>query len=223
VAPESRSGLVKALAVAAVVGVGVLVLWWSGAWEALWELFSGRARVRRLVEDAGLFAPVVYVFFLVAQAVVAPLPAPALAFVGGYVFGTFWGFVLTWLGVLIGGVISFGLSRAFGRRFVERSARLGKLDRRMAEHGAITIFVLRLIPLISFDAISYAAGLTGISFWRFLVATALGSAPGTFAFVYLGGASPGPGAYAVLGGLALLSFAAYAYYHRRLRRRGDEK
>jgi len=78
------------------------------------------------------------------------------------------------------------------------------------------VFVLRLIPVVSFDVISYAAGLTRIPFWKFLLATALGMAPGTFAFVYLGGASPGPGLYAALGGLAVLAIAAYAYYRRRL-------
>ncbi len=72
--------------------------------------------------------------------------------------------------------------------------------------------------MISFDAISYAAGLTGISFGRFFAVTALGMAPGTFVFVYLGGAPPGPGLYAALGGLAVLALGAYAYYRRRLGR-----
>lgn len=181
-----------------------------------WELFSDRERLRGVVEDAGPLAPAVFVFLLVLQAVLAPLPAPVLAAAGGYLFGTFWGFALTWLGVLVGGALSFAISRLFGRRFVAHSARLEGLDRYVAEHGAIVIFLLRLVPLISFDATSYAAGLTGIPFRRFLIATALGAAPGTFAFVYLGTASPGPGLYAVLGGLALLATAAYAYYRRAL-------
>lgn len=209
--------LVRLLAGTAVVGAAALVLWWLGTWEYLWELFSDRERLQRAVEGAGPLAPAVFVLLLVAQAVLAPLPAPAVAFAGGYVFGTFWGFVLTWLGVLAGGAISFGISRLLGRGFVERSTRLKGLDRQVEEHGAVLVFVLRLIPLVSFDVISYAAGLTGISFWRFLLATALGAAPGTFVFVYLGGSPPGPGLYAALGGLAALALAAYAYYKRRLR------
>jgi uncharacterized membrane protein YdjX (TVP38/TMEM64 family) len=214
VAPRDRLGVVKALAVATVAVAAVLILWWTGTWEYLWELFSDRERLQQTVEGAGPLAPVVYVLFLAAQAVVAPLPAPALAFAGGYVFGTAGGFVLTWLGVLLGGTICFWLSRLFGRGFVESSDRAKKLDRHVEEHGGIMIFVLRLIPLISFDAISYAAGLTCISFWRFFLATALGAAPGTFVFVYLGGAPPGPGLYAALGALAVVAVAAYAYYRR---------
>ena len=145
---------------------------------------------------------------------VAPLPAPVLAIVGGYGFGLVEGFFLTWLGSLIGGVISFALSRRFGRRFVAESARAARLDRFVEEHGAVLIFVLRLIPLVSFDAISYAAGLSGIRFRAFLLATALGMAPGTFAFVYVGGSESGPWTWAVLLGLAVLAGVAYVFYKR---------
>ncbi len=114
--------------------------------------------------------------------------------------------------MLLGGAHWFGISRAFGRRLVASSDRLKELDRRVEEHDAIIVFVLRLVPLVSFDAISYAAGLSRLSFRRFTVATALCSAPGTFVFVYLCGASPG--LYAALGALAVLAVAAYAYYRR---------
>lgn len=166
------------------------------------------------MSDTGTWAPAVFVLLLVVQAVLAPLPAPTVATVGGYLFGTLQGFVLTWFGALFGGVLCFVLSRTLGRGFVKRSTRLKGFDRYVQEHGAIAIFILRLIPIISFDAISYAAGLTGISFWRFLIATALGMAPGTFVFVYLGGTELGPEVYAALGGLATLAVAAYIYYRR---------
>ncbi len=210
----SRSGLIKALVIATVIGAAGLILWWTGSWQPLWGLFSDRERLQRTVESAGVLAPALFVLLLVAQAVLAPLPAPAVAAAGGYLFGTLEGFFLTWLGALLGGVLCFFLSRAFVRGFVTRSERIKGLDRRVEEHGAILIFVLRLVPVISFDAISYAAGLTGISFWRFFLATALGMIPGTFIFVYLGGASPGAMFYAALGGLAILSVLAYVYYRR---------
>ncbi len=210
----------KRLVGALLVGAAILAVWWAAGGQAWWELFSDRERLQQGVKGAGALGPVVFVLLLVAQAVLAPLPAPAVAAAGGYLFGTFEGFVLTWLGALIGGTVSFGLSRLFGRRFVARSGRLEGLDRRVEEHGAVIIFVLRLVPLISFDAISYAAGLTGLSFWRFFLASALGSAPGTFVFVYLGGASPGARFYAALGALAVLALAAYTYYRRVDRKRG---
>ncbi|MDP9476617.1 MAG: VTT domain-containing protein [Actinomycetota bacterium] len=124
--------------------------------------------------------------------------------------------MLTWLGALLGGVLCLAIARSLGRGYVARGTRLGGLDRRVEEHGAAIVFVLRLIPVISFDVTSYAAGLTGISFGRFFAATALGMAPGTFVFVYLGGAPPEPSLYAALGGLAVLALVAYVYCRRKL-------
>jgi uncharacterized membrane protein YdjX (TVP38/TMEM64 family) len=167
-----------------------------------------------MLDAAGPLAPVLYVGLLVVQAVAAPLPAPALALAGGYGFGVVEGFILTWLGCLIGGVASFAISRRFGRRFVAGSPRAARLDQFVEEHGAVLVFVLRLIPLVSFDAISYAAGLSGIRFGGFLLATALGMAPGTFAFVYLGGSGGGPWTWVVLLALAALAVLAYAFRMR---------
>ena len=208
--------LAAGVAVAAAVALALLL---TGQGELLWKFFSDRQQIQQLVDGAGLLAPTVYILLLVVQAVVAPLPAPAVAMAGGYSFGTFEGFLLTWFGALLGGVFSFGLSRLFGRGFVASSARLERLDRYVQAHGAILVFVLRLIPLISFDAISYAAGLSGMSFKRFFLATALGMAPGTFVFVYLGGASPGAGVWGALIGLAVLAVAAYIYLRVRLKYR----
>ncbi len=196
---------------AAVVGV-VALLWVTGWGASLWEVFSDREQLQRVLQAAGALAPLVFVVLLVVQAVVAPLPAPALAIAGGYGFGVVEGFFLTWLGSLIGGVISFGISRRFGRGFVAGNAHAVRLDRFVEEHGAVLIFVLRLIPLVSFDAISYAAGLSGIRFRAFLLATALGMMPGTFAFVYLGGSEAGPWTWAVLLGLVALAGGAYVFY-----------
>ena len=199
------------------VGTVLVVLLASGLGGDLWQLFSDRERVQRALDGAGALAPLLYLAFLIVQAVIAPLPAPAVAMAGGYGFGVVEGFFLTWAGSLIGGVVSFGISRLFGRRFVAGSPRVVRLDRFVEEHGAVLIFVLRLIPLLSFDAISYAAGLSSIRFRGFLLATALGMMPGTFAFVYLGGSEPGLWTWAVLLGLAVLAGAAYLFQRRFLR------
>ena len=207
-----RRLLPRVLAGAGVVCLVALVLVLTGWGAPLWEVFSDRARVQQTIDGAGAFAPLVYLGLLVVQAVVAPLPAPAVAIAGGYTFGVVEGFLLTWLGGLAGGVISFGISRIFGRGFLE--GRVGRLDRYAEEHGVALIFVLRLIPLVSFDAISYAAGLSSVRFRGFFAATALGMLPGTFAFVYFGGSQGGFGRWAILAGLAVLAVVAYLYQRR---------
>ena len=214
---RARKVLPRVLLGVGAVGVLVLVLVLTGWGASLWEVFSDRERVQRVLDGAGALAPVLYVGLLILQAVIAPLPAPAVAMAGGYGFGVAEGFFLTWAGCLAGGLISFGLSRLFGRGLVAQSPRTVRLDRFVEEHGVALIFVLRLIPLVSFDAISYAAGLSSIRFRGFLLATALGMMPGTFAFVYLGGSEPGLLTWAVLLGLAVLAGAAYLFQRRFLR------
>ncbi len=216
---NKRTFIIRLVAGAIVAVAVALALILTGQGELLWQFFSDRERIQGLVDNAGLLAPAVYVALLVVQAIVAPLPAPAVAMAGGYSFGIVEGFLLTWVGALLGGIFSFGLSRLFGRGFVASSVRLERLDRYVQAHGAILVFVLRLIPLVSFDAISYAAGLSGMSFKKFFVATTLGMAPGTFVFVYLGGSSPGLDVWAVLIGLAVLAVAAYVYLRVRLKYR----
>ncbi len=196
------------------VGVLTLVLWWTGEGSRMSDLFSDHEHLQRVLNRSGALGPLVYVGLVVLQAVVAPLPAPVLAVAGGYCFGPFEGFLLTWLGALLGGVGCFGISRVFGRQFVRGNRRAERFDSYMEAHGAVLVFVLRLIPLVSFDAISYGAGLSGIRFRSFLLATALGMAPGTFVFVYLGGASSGWGISAALLGLACVTAVAYYIYVR---------
>ncbi|QIN79263.1 hypothetical protein GBA65_12880 [Rubrobacter marinus] len=89
--------------------------------------------------------------------------------------------------------ISFGIARAVGRAPVEAlvgRGSLGRADRWFERYGAYAVLVARLIPVVSFDAISYAAGLTRMGFWRFLGATTVGMAPATFAYSYLGERAP---------------------------------
>lgn len=123
---RARRLLPRVLVGGGVVCVVALVLVLTGWGALLWEVFSDRERIRQTIDGAGAFAPLVYLALLVVQAVIAPLPAPAVAIAGGYTFGVVEGFLLTWAGSLTGGVISFGVSRIFGRGLVE--GRAGRLD-----------------------------------------------------------------------------------------------
>ena len=48
------------------------------------------------------------------------------------------------------------------------------------------MFLVRIVPFVPFDAVSYGAGLVGVPFSRFLLATAIGIIPSTLAYSYLG-------------------------------------
>lgn len=149
--------------------------------------------VRDYILSFGMWAPVVSTLLMILQALVAPLPAFVLTFANGLAFGAFWGGMLSLFGATLAAAISFWLARALGRGPIE--ALVGKVglasaDRWFERWGAYSVLVARLIPILSFDIISFAAGLTRMKFWGFLAATVVGAAPATFVYSYLGERAP---------------------------------
>jgi uncharacterized membrane protein YdjX (TVP38/TMEM64 family) len=136
----------------------------------------------------GVGAPVASLFLMLVQAVAAPVPAILVAFANGLTFGVVWGGLLTVVGQTLAAAVCFWIARALGRAPVAAmttSFGLETADRWLTRWGARGIILLRLVPGISFDVVSYGAGLTGITFARFLVATAVGVTPQAFLYAYL--------------------------------------
>ena len=119
----------------------------------------------------GVWAPIIAGLVMIFQAVVAPLPAFIPALVNGLLFGVLWGTLLTWSTSLIGASICFYIARSLGRPAVERMVSrraMGTVDRFFERHGNNSVLIARLIPLLSFSAISYVSGVTSISFRGYL-------------------------------------------------------
>ncbi len=136
----------------------------------------------------GMWAPVVVIALMVVHSFV-PFPAELLALCAGAVFGTLMGSVVIWGGAMLGGVLAFYLARALGQEVVQGwiSDRQNiALERWTKDQGTITLLVCRLIPVISFNLINYAAGLTRVRVWTFLWTTGLGILPVTVLSTYLG-------------------------------------
>jgi len=142
-----------------------------------------------------------------------PFPAEIVALANGMVYGLVWGTVITWTGALLGAYLAFGLSRWLGRPFVMAMvARRHRtvVDRWAQRQGGHALLISRLIPVISFNLINYAAGLTRISWWTFSWATGIGIFPLTFLMVAMGaGLTAGAGGawfwlpFLAVAGLAL--------------------
>ncbi|HSH79479.1 MAG TPA: TVP38/TMEM64 family protein [Herpetosiphonaceae bacterium] len=151
------------------------------------------AGLRDYILSFGVWAPVVSALLMILQALAAPLPGFLLAFANGLAFGAFWGGMLSFVSAALAATISFWLARALGRPPVEAlvgKAGLEQADRWFARWGTYTVLIARLVPIVSFDIISYAAGLTPMRFRNFLGATLLGMAPATFLYAYLGEQAP---------------------------------
>lgn len=167
--------------------------------------------VKEYLRSFGALGPVVSFLLMVLQSVMAPLPAFLLTFANAAIWGWGWGSLLSWSSAMAGAALCFGIARFYGRdvvaRFTSKTA-LSSVDSFFAKHGDHAVLVARLLPFISFDIVSYAAGLTPMRWWAFLVATGLGQLPATIIYSVVGDKLTG-GSQVFVTGLLVL-FAALA-------------
>ena len=134
----------------------------------------GSANVDAVVEyirSFGAYAMVFSFFLMVFSSVAAPLPAFLITLSNAAIFGWWQGAILSWSSAMAGAALCFFISRGLGRDMVERFAGKGALasvETYFEKYGSRTVLVCRLLPFVSFDAVSYFAGLTPIRFTAFL-------------------------------------------------------
>ncbi len=153
------------------------------------ELFKDPEAMRAYIASYGILAPLVSALLMILQSLVAPLPAFLITFVNGLLFGVWWGAALSWGSAMLGAGLCFYIARYLGRSLVTRlisEKAITTADRFFEHYGKYAVLVARLIPVLSFDVVSYAVGLTGMRFWSFWIATGIGALPATFLYAYLG-------------------------------------
>jgi uncharacterized membrane protein YdjX (TVP38/TMEM64 family) len=139
------------------------------------------------LEQMGIWAPILYIL-VYAIATICILPSTPLNLTGGAIFGSVWGTVWTSIAAILAAVLSFGFSRTIGRKLVEKklAGKWENIDREMHEGGFFYMFAIRLLPLIPYGLVNFAAGLTSIKFRDYFLGTLLGTVPGILPFVMMG-------------------------------------
>lgn len=167
--------------------------------------------VREFVASYGAYAAVVSFLLMIFQSVAAPLPAFLITFANANLFGWWKGAILSWSSAMAGAAVCFFIARILGRDVVEKltsKAGLRQIDEFFEKHGRMSVLIARLLPFISFDIVSYAAGLTSMSFGSFFVATGIGQLPATIIYSYVGGMLTGGAKMFVTALLLLFSLSA---------------
>ncbi len=158
-----------------------------------------------LVARAGIWGPVLIVSLMTVAVVASPIPSAPIALAAGAAYGHLWGTVQVVIGAELGALIAFGLARVLGHDVLRRAfgdrVDAGLLGSQTALTA--TVFASRLMPFVSFDLISYAAGLSRLHAWRFALATLAGVIPASFLLAHFGGEAAsgdlGRATWAVLG------------------------
>ena len=183
---------------------------WFGSVFALLSSMNVESVVE-YIRGYGPWAAAVSFFLMVLQSVAAPIPAFLLTFANAAIFGWWQGAILSWSSAMAGAAVCFFIAHVLGRDVVERLASrtaLASVDVFFERYGKHAILICRLLPFVSFDLVSYAAGLTGMGFWGFFLATGLGQLPATVVYSYVGGMMTGGMKYFVTGLLILFAIAA---------------
>ena len=166
------------------------------------------------IKSFGTWAILISFFLMMFQSVIAPLPAFLITFANAAVFGWWQGAILSWSSAMAGSLLCFYIARIAGRDFVEKLNKnfsLRKLDEYFDRYGKHTILICRLLPFISFDFVSYAAGLTEIKPIPFLIATGLGQLPATLVYSYVGSNLTGNSQRVIFGLLSMFALIIAIY------------
>jgi len=190
-------GLALLAAVVLLAGAGLAV--WAlverdallGAFSATWALIADRRALASWLGQWGVAAPLIFIGVQVFQVLLAPVPGEATGFIGGYLFGPGPGFLYSTVGLTLGSLLSFGVSRRLGRDLVRRwisPRRLERFDRLMRRQGALAAFVLFLIPGFPKDYLCFFLGLSRMPLRLFFPMVAVGRIPGTLMLSFQGAA-----------------------------------
>ncbi len=140
------------------------------------------------IERAGYLGPALIIVLMTFAIVATPIPSAPIALAAGAAYGHFFGTVYIVIGAELGAWVAFSLARVLGRDFLKRwfgeTVDIGWLGSQNALTTAV--FTSRLLPFISFDLVSYAAGLSSLRLWRFALATLAGIVPASFLLAHFG-------------------------------------
>lgn len=152
--------------IVSIIVLGLLIVLSFGSF------FIDLKEIRLVIESAGVWAPIIYIAIKASTVIFAPLSGTPLYVFSVPIFGFWWGVMFSFIGDLIGAVVTFYISKFFGRPVVSYLA--GKknmphiedaLELMATPKGFLT---MRLAALSMPEIASYAAGLTKINFLFFI-------------------------------------------------------
>ncbi len=203
--------------------VSLLFYLWheENAWREIikfYRFFFEPKRLKMFVVSFGPFASVMFVLVQSAQVVFAPVPGEITGFVGGLLFGNVKGVILSTIGLTLGSLLAFSITRIFGMKLVEKIVKKEYIDKfnDFVTHKGLNItFILFLLPGFPKDSLCYLLGLSHIRLADFIFMNVFGRLPGTL-MLTMQGHAVSKGQYKAFFWMLVISivFTAILYFTR---------
>jgi uncharacterized membrane protein YdjX (TVP38/TMEM64 family) len=183
--------------------------------------------VRNQIDELGFWGPVLILALAVMHAVVF-YPAEIVDAAAGFAYGFLPALALMSVGWLLNGVICWAIGRSVARPLLDRwfgERRFERVERSIERGGATLLIAMRLIPILPFSIVSYAAGAARVPLGRFVWTTAVGYLPITALSVYFGTRLEDisiTDPLVIGSGLALLALLGVGHWTMRRQARGGE-
>lgn len=164
--------------VAGVIAAAILLPWRTVALDLVTS-----------TRDAGPLGLVLFSITYVLAALFF-LPASVLTLGAGFAYGPWWGLLLVSPVSVLAATVAFLAGRTVARDWVKKriagNPRFSAIDSAVGASGLKMVFLLRLSPVIPFNLLNFALGVTGVKLRDYVLASFVGMLPGTIMYLYLG-------------------------------------
>lgn len=157
--------------------------------KMIWHgIFKDSRDMADWLRSFGGWAVLISIIVMIIQTIATPVPLFLVAGANGFIFGVAWGIVITLVGALLGATVAFYMARLIARDYFSRrlSRYMPQVEEMSQKSGAKVVFLARLVPILPSSVISYAAGLSKVSFIGFFVASVFGKLPEIIIYTFLG-------------------------------------
>lgn len=190
------------------------------------SFFSSQDSIRNFVNSFGIFAPLAFILIQILQVVITPLSHYTVSLAGGFIFGTWLGFIYNLIGRIIGTTIAFYLGRFLGRKIIKHVVKpetIQKYDYYF-DKGKLLLFLAYFLPLFPDDELSYLAGFSSIKPKIFLPLMAIGHISGSLSLAYMGNdiQSIKEPTFIILSLITLIGGVWFVLYYRKIKNNKPE-
>ncbi len=193
----------------------------NNSWNVLTS--DDQDRIKEWVGNFGWIGPIVLILTMVLQMFLLVIPSILLMVVSILAYGPIWGSLIIFVSIFNASTVGYFIGRYLGPVIVERL--IGQKPEKnisgfLENYGFWAIFITRINPILSNDAISFVAGILKMNYWRFISATLTGIAPLTIFIAVLGRTTEGLKTGLIWGSvISLILFIAYVYWDKKSKKK----